>query len=61
MARAIIYKPFFGRFGFFSYLGKPIFIGGFKNIFIGNRVRIFPGARIEVIGDNASITFEGNI
>lgn len=59
--RALIYKPFFGTFQLPSYLGKPIFIGGFKKIFIGSRVRIFPGARIEVIGEVASITFEDNI
>lgn len=59
--RALIYKPFFGKFQLPSYLGKPIFIGGFKKIFIGSRVRIFPGARIEVIGEVASITFEDNI
>lgn len=59
--RALIYKPFFGAFQLPSYLGKPIFIGGFKKIFIGSRVRIFPGARIEVIGEVASITFEDNI
>lgn len=59
--RGLIYKPFFGKFGLPSYIGKPIFIGNFKRIFIGKRVRIFPGARIEVIGDNASIVFEENI
>ena len=59
--RGLIYKPFFGKFGFPSYIGKPIFIGNFKRIFIGKRVRIFPGARIEVIGNNASIVFEENI
>lgn len=41
--RALIYKPFFGKFGFPSYIGKPIFIGNFKRIFIGTRVRIFLG------------------
>ncbi|MFY9090187.1 acyltransferase [Arcobacter aquimarinus] len=59
--RGLIYKPFFGKFAFPSYIGKPIFIGNFKRIFIGKRVRIFPGARIEVIGNNASIVFEENI
>ena len=59
--RGLIYKPFFGKFAFPSYIGKPIFIGNFKRIFIGKRVRIFPGARIEVIGDDASIVFEENI
>lgn len=59
--RAMLYKPFFGKFGFPSYIGKPIFIGCFKRIFIGKRVRIFPGARIEVVDKNSSIVFENNI
>ena len=59
--RAVLYKPFFGKFELPSYLGKPIYIGGFKRIFIGKKVRIFPGARIEAIGKDASITFEDNI
>lgn len=59
--RGVLFKPFFGAFRLPSYLGKPIYIGRFKNIFIGPRVRIFPGARIEVIGNNASIRFEENI
>jgi acetyltransferase-like isoleucine patch superfamily enzyme len=59
--RGLLYKPFFGKFGFPSYIGKPIYIGNFKKIFIGKRVRIFPGARIEVVDKNASITFEDNI
>ena len=59
--RGLAYKPFFGKFGFPSYIGKPIFIGNFKRIFIGKRVRIFPGARIEVVDKNSSIVFEDNI
>lgn len=59
--RGLIYKPFFAKFDFPSYIGKPIFIGNFKRIFIGKRVRIFPGARIEVINKNSSIVFEDNI
>lgn len=59
--RGLIYKPFFGKFGFPSYIGKPVFIGNFKRIFIGKRVRIFPGARIEVVDRNSSIIFEDNI
>ncbi|WP_141052065.1 acyltransferase [Aliarcobacter cryaerophilus] len=59
--RGLIYKPFFGKFGLPSYIGKPIFIGNFKRIFIGKRVRIFPGARIEVVDKNSSIVFEDNI
>lgn len=59
--RALIYKPFFGKFGFPSYIGKPIFIGNFKRIFIGKKVRIMTNSRIEVVDKNASIVFEDNI
>jgi len=59
--RGLLYKPFFGAYGFPSYIGKPVFIGKFKRIFIGNKVRIFPGARIEVIDNESSITFDDNI
>lgn len=59
--RGLLYKPFFGKYGLPSYIGKPVFIGNFKRIFISKRVRIFPGARIEVIGNNALIVFEENI
>lgn len=60
--RAVIYKPFFGKIGFISYLGRPVFIKGSKNIFIGKNVRIFPNIRLEthgggkiIIGDNIAI------
>ena len=53
--RAILYKPFFGKFGFVSYLGKPLFIKGSKNIFIGKKVRIFPNFRIETHGQGRII------
>lgn len=59
--RALFYKPFFGSFGFPSYLGKPIFINNFSKIFIGKRVRIFPGIRMEVVGENSSIVLQDNI
>ncbi len=59
--RGLVYKPFFGKYGLPSYIGKPVFIGNFKRIFIGKRVRIFPGARIEVVDKNSSIVFEDNI
>jgi acetyltransferase-like isoleucine patch superfamily enzyme len=59
--RGLIYSPFFGKFGFPSYIGNPIFIGNFKRIFIGKKVRIFPGARMEVVSDTASIVFEDDI
>ena len=47
--RALIYKPFFKKIGWFCYIGKPCFISGKNNIFIGNRTRIFPGIRMECI------------
>jgi len=59
--RGLVYKPFFGKYGLPSYIGKPVFIGNFKRIFIGKRVRVFPGARIEVVDKNSSIVFEDNI
>ena len=61
IVRGLLYKPFFGKFGFPSYIGKPIYIGNFKRIFISKKVRILPGSRIEVIGNDASIIFEENI
>ena len=59
--RGLVYKPFLGKFGLPSYIGKPVFIGNFKRIFIGKRVRIFPGARIEVVDNASSIIFQDNI
>ena len=59
--RGLLYKPFLGKFGLPSYIGRPVFIKNFKRIFIGKKVRIFPGARIEVIDKKSSITFEDNI
>lgn len=59
--RAILYKLFFGSFGFPSYIGKPIFIQNFRRIFISKRVRIFPYSRMEVIYPTASIVIEPNV
>ena len=59
--RALLYKLFFGRLSFPSYIGKPIFIKNCNRIFIGKRVRIFPGARMEVVNNESSIVFEDNI
>lgn len=62
MLRAVFYKFLFGRFGFMSYIGSPLYISGPRNIFIGSRVRLYPGARLETIksgtiniGNNVSI------
>lgn len=59
--RALFYKLFFGHFGFFCYIGKPIFFKNCKQIFIGNRVRIFPGARLEVHGKLSRIMIQDNV
>ena len=60
--RSLILKPFFGRYGLKSYMGKPLILSGIKNFYFGEKVRIYPGARIESydggkieIGDNVSI------
>ncbi|WP_412495978.1 DapH/DapD/GlmU-related protein [Vibrio cyclitrophicus] len=58
--RFLFLKPFLGRFSFFSYWGKPIFLSGLKNIFLGHKVRIFPHNRIEVF-DNGSLSIEDNV
>lgn len=72
--RAILYAPFFGKFGMPSYLGRPIFLKGIRHIFIGNKVRIFPNLRMEtqdcgtihieddvVISQNVHITSAGQL
>ena len=59
--RGLLYKPFFGKFSFPSYIGKPIYINNFKKIFIGKRVRIFPNSRIECIGKDAKIIIHDNV
>lgn len=60
--RGLIYKLFFGKFGNYSYIGKPTLIINPKKFYIGNKVRIFPSARLEahsnfpvIIEDNVSI------
>lgn len=73
-ARALLYAPFFGKFGMPSYLGKPIFLKGIRNVFIGKKVRIFPHLRLEtqdggivhisddvVISQNVHITSAGKL
>lgn len=72
--RALLYAPFFGKFGFPGYLGKPLFLMGTKKIFIDKKVRIFPNLRMEVhrsgtiniqedviISQNVHITSAGNL
>ncbi|WP_195927080.1 acyltransferase [Turicibacter sanguinis] len=58
--RAFIYNPFFGKIGWASYIGKPIFLRRCKNIFIGSRVRIFPGSRMETYNDG-TIDINSNV
>lgn len=58
--RALIYAPFFGKFGLPSYLGKPIFLKGIRQVYIGKRVRIFPQLRMEV-HKNGSIHIEDEV
>lgn len=72
--RALLYAPFFGKFGMPSYLGKPIFLKGLRNVFIGKKVRILPHLRMEthkggtiridddvVISQNVHLTSAGNL
>lgn len=59
--RAIAYKVKFGKFGNFSYIGKPICLEGTKRVEIGNKVRIYPGARIETHGKDGKIIIEDNV
>ena len=59
--RGLMYKPFFGKFSFPSYIGKPIYINNFKKIFIGKRVRIFPNSRIECLSEDAKIIIHDNV
>lgn len=61
LIRMMFYFPFFGRIGFPSYLGKPVYLHGLNRIFIGSRVRIFPNIRMEVHGEKSSIVIEDNV
>lgn len=58
LIRGFIYKPFFGKFGFFSYIGKPVFLYGTSKIFIGSKVRIYPNVRLEVHGKESRIEIQ---
>lgn len=59
--KTLLYVPFLGAFGWPSYIANPIYLKRLKKIHLGKRVRILPHSRIEVVSDNASITFEDNI
>jgi len=58
LVRGFIYKPFFGKFGAFSYLGKPVFLYNISKIFIGKKVRIYPNVRLEVHGKDSRIEIQ---
>ena len=47
MLRALLYKPFFSKFGFPSYIGRPIYLSGLNRVIIEHNVRILPNLRLE--------------
>ncbi|MEC7310097.1 acyltransferase [Vibrio crassostreae] len=55
MLRAIFYKPFMHRFGWFSYIGPTCYLSGVKHFSFGDRVRIYPNARVESLGGTIEI------
>jgi acetyltransferase-like isoleucine patch superfamily enzyme len=59
--RALIYKLFFGRIGFLSFIGKPTFLRGTRRIYLGKSVHIFPNIRLEVVNKDAKIEFKDNV
>ncbi|WP_010182463.1 acyltransferase [Aquimarina agarilytica] len=59
--RGLVYKFYFGSFGFPSYIGKPLIIKKSRKIFIGKRVRIYPGVRLEVVSNNSAIVIRDNV
>ena len=61
LIRGMIYKPFFGKFGFLSYIGKPVFLFGIAKIYIGNKVRIYPNVRLEAHGKDSRIEIQDDV
>jgi acetyltransferase-like isoleucine patch superfamily enzyme len=59
--KTLIYKPFLGKLGSLSYLGKPIYVKNWNRIFIGNKVRIYPHSRLEAFDKNSAIIFEDHV
>jgi|SRR5690606_16248632 len=59
--RAIIFKPFFKKFGIPSYIGRTTYLHGVNKISIGKRVRIFPNVRLEVHGKDSTLDIEDNV
>lgn len=60
MLRALLLKLFCGRFGLFSYIGKPCYLYGLRRFNFGERVRIYPNARIEAY-NSANLVIECNV
>jgi len=60
LLRGGLYKFLFKEFKLPSYIGNPMYIGGFKKILIGKQVRIYPGARIEVF-DKGRLIIQDNV
>lgn len=58
--KTLIYRLFFKRIGWNSYVADILFLLGGKNIVIGNKVRIFPGLRMET-HNNGSIIIEEDV
>ena len=59
--RAIVYKPFFKKIGFPSYIGRPIFLLATHKVSLGKKVRIYPLLRMEVHGKDSEIIIENNV
>ncbi len=57
----LLYRWIFKSFGYYSYLGTPLFLKNTKKIEIKNKVRIFPGARIELYNKNSKLIINENI
>jgi acetyltransferase-like isoleucine patch superfamily enzyme len=58
--RGFVYMPFFAKFGFLSYIGKPIYLSGIKRVIIENKVRIYPNLRLET-HNNGWIHIQENV
>lgn len=59
--RAQIYRPVFGKLGFRSSLGKPIFLSGTRRAYIGKNVHIFPHLRLEIVDKKARIEIRDEV
>lgn len=59
-SRAVFSKFFFYKLKLPSYIGKPLYLEGYRRISIGKNVRIFPGIRMEA-HSQGKITIEDNV